>query len=336
MYPNLRLLTLLGILSLTFITLAGCGEKRVHVATLSGAPGENSALDPMPANLADQSTSGLDDAAIDESALSSQNSVGEATLVEPTSSVSGEEPIHMNHEPANLSSLENSAGSSSSNSMPNLLDSEFSDGNSPLGNGQDFSAQSSSTANDQLNGATTNNVQEPISDQYADSMGASISQDTSSGLQDTLGRDNLEPLPDTLQIAKVEPSSSLQDRMDKLKNEELAAAAAGLEDVFFQFDSWALTQEGKQSLERTLGWFEQTSTSNLLVEGHADQRGTQAYNMVLAKKRAVAVQEYLSQLGVPASRIAVISYGKDKPFCQDATEVCYQLNRRGHLLVPVQ
>ena len=103
--------------------------------------------------------------------------------------------------------------------------------------------------------------------------------------------------------------------------------------VFFQFDSWALTQEGKQSLERTLEWFEQDPSSNLTIAGHADQRGTQAYNMVLAKKRAVAVQDYLSQLGVDASRLAVISYGKDKPFCQDATEVCHQLNRRGHLLV---
>ena len=144
---------------------------------------------------------------------------------------------------------------------------------------------------------------------------------------------SLEPLPDEFQIAKAEPSDSLEDQMNRMKEEELAAAAAGLEDVFFQFDSWTLTEEGKQTLERALGWFEQDPSSNLIIEGHADQRGTQAYNMVLAKKRATAVQDYLSQLGVSPSRLAVISYGKDKPFCQDATEVCYQLNRRGHFLV---
>jgi peptidoglycan-associated lipoprotein len=55
--------------------------------------------------------------------------------------------------------------------------------------------------------------------------------------------------------------------------------------------------------------------------------------MVLGKKRAMAIRDYLAQLGVDPSRLSVISYGKDKPFCQDATEVCYQLNRRGHLLV---
>ena len=144
----------------------------------------------------------------------------------------------------------------------------------------------------------------------------------------------VEPVLDVFQVAKVEPSDSLQDQLNRIKNEGLAASVEGLEDVFFQFDSWTLTQEGKQSLQRTLVWFEQDPSSNLIIEGHADQRGTQAYNMVLAKKRAGAVQNYLSQLGIESSRMAVISYGKDKPFCQDMTEVCHQLNRRGHLLIP--
>jgi len=158
-------------------------------------------------------------------------------------------------------------------------------------------------------------------------------QDVSAGLQDTLSGEGIEPLPNALQIAKAEPSDSLEDQMNRLKKEELAAAAAGLEDVFFQFDSWSLTPEGQETLTRTLKWFKQTPSSNLIIEGHADQRGTQGYNMVLAKKRAAAVQDYLLQLGVSPSRLAIISYGKDKPFCQDATEVCYQLNRRGHFLV---
>jgi peptidoglycan-associated lipoprotein len=148
-----------------------------------------------------------------------------------------------------------------------------------------------------------------------------------------LSGEGIEPVPDTFQIVKAETSDSLEDQMNRMKEEELAAVAAGLEDVFFQFDSWSLTPEGKQTLELTLKWSKQTPSSNLIIEGHADQRGTQAYNMVLAKKRATAVQDYLSNLGVDPSRLAIISYGKDKPFCQDATEVCYQLNRRGHFLV---
>lgn len=301
MYPNLRHLTLLGIFSLTLLSLTGCGEKRVHVATFSGAPGDELILDPMTGNVEPQSTSGLNDASIDESALLAQTTDGKENSAEPTGLSNQDETF-----------------------------TELMDSNSPvasLAEGQDFSTQSNSSSGEQLNSSLAHNkdVQEPTP-----------AQDFFTGLNDTLSGDGMEPVPDTFQIAKAEPSDSLQNQLNQIKNEELAAAAAGLEDVYFQFDSWVLTQEGKQALQRTLGWFEQAPTSNLIIEGHADQRGTQAYNMVLAKKRAVAVQDYLSQLGVEPSRLAIISYGKDKPFCRDVTEVCHQLNRRGHLLIPIQ
>jgi peptidoglycan-associated lipoprotein len=142
-----------------------------------------------------------------------------------------------------------------------------------------------------------------------------------------------EPIPETFQVAKAEPSEIIREQLDKIQEEELATVSAGLEDVFFQFDSWSLTAEAKDSLERDMAWLTNDPSSLLIIEGHSDQRGTQAYNMVLGKKRAMAVRDFLSQLGVDPSRLTVISYGKDKPFCQDITEVCYQLNRRGHLLV---
>jgi peptidoglycan-associated lipoprotein len=341
MYPKLRLLSLLSIFSLTLISLTGCGEKRIHVATVSGAPGDELALEPITDDSEAQATSGLNNASIDESALSPEIPDSEGTSVESIASDMDKEPINMVHKSRSLSSPDGPSESILSDAMVPSLESEFSDNNSPvapLAKSQDFSAQSSSTAEDHLNPYSTNleNFQEPATAQYSDSTKVPFTQDSSSGPQDTLAGEDLEPIPDTFKIAKAEPSDSLQDRMNQIKKEELAAAAAGLEDVFFQFDSWTLTEEGKQALQRTLGWFEQDPSSNLIIEGHADQRGTQAYNMVLAKKRAVAVQDYLSQLGIDASRMAVISYGKDKPFCQDATEVCYQLNRRGHLLLPNQ
>jgi peptidoglycan-associated lipoprotein len=276
MHPAIHILSLISIISLTLGSLTGCGEKRVHVATVSGAPGQEVALEPIDENLQAQG-SGLGNESVDESALSSQ--------------IPDDEPINMAHESTSVPIEDGSSGL-------------------PLGEGQDFLAQSSSSPGDH-------------------STHLSNTED----FRDLLSEEGIEPLPDTFQIAKAEPSDSLEDQMNRMKEEELATAAAGLQDVFFPFDRWTLTQEAKQTLERTLGWFEQDPSSNLIIEGHADQRGTQAYNMVLAKKRATAVQDYLSQLGVSPSRLAVISYGKDKPFCQDATEVCYQLNRRGHLLV---
>ena len=302
MHPAIQILSLMSIISLTLGSLTGCGEKRIHVATVSGAPGEEVALEATDENLQAQA-SGLDNESVDESALSSQIPDGEAVSAEPI----------------------NEDGSSDS-SLPDLMTTGLTGNDSsfaPLGEGQDFSAQSSSSPGDHSTRlSNTEDFREPPT-----------GQDFSAGLQDMLSGEGIEPIPDTFQIAKAEPSDSLEDQMNRMKEQELAAAAAGLEDVFFQFDSWTLTEEGKQTLERTLGWFEQDPSANLIIEGHADQRGTQAYNMVLAKRRAVAVQDYLSQLGVSPSRLAVISYGKDKPFCLDATEVCYQLNRRGHLLV---
>jgi len=308
MHPAIHILSLISIISLTLGSLTGCGEKRVQVATVSGAPGQEVALEPIDENLQAQ-VSGLGNESVDESALSSRIPDGEAVSAEPVGSAMTDEPINMAHESTAVPIEDGSSDSSLTNPMTTGLtgnDSSF----ASLGEGQDFSAQSSSTPGDH-------------------STHLSNTED----FRDLLSEEGIEPVPDTFQIAKAEPSDSLEDQMNRMKEEELAAVAAGLEDVFFQFDSWSLTPEGKQTLERTLGWFEQDHSSNLIIEGHADQRGTQAYNMVLAKKRATAVQDYLSDLGVDPSRLAVISYGKDKPFCQDATEVCYQLNRRGHFIV---
>ena len=69
------------------------------------------------------------------------------------------------------------------------------------------------------------------------------------------------------------------------------------------------------------------------IEGHCDERGTLAYNLVLGEKRAKAVRNYLVELGVGANRLSVVSYGKERPFCNERSESCYQQNRRGHVVV---
>jgi peptidoglycan-associated lipoprotein len=340
MYPKIRLLSLLSIFSLTLLALTGCGEKRVHVATVSGAPGDESSLASTDGISEPQTISGLDNASIGESALLPQTPDGQENSAEPPTSAMNNEPINLPHEATNLSSPDGPLESSLSDPIVSSLSPDFSDNNSSvasLAEGQDFSAQSSSAPGDQSSQpiAKVTDFQKLADDaETSDSMTSPASQDSSDELKNLLAGEDFEPIPDTLQIAKADPSDVLQNQINRLKAEELAASAAGLEDVFFQFDSWRLTQEGKQSLERALKWLEEDPSSKLLIEGHADQRGTQAYNMVLAKKRAVAVKDYLSQLGVDTSRMAIISYGKDKPFCQEATEVCYQLNRRGHLLAP--
>jgi peptidoglycan-associated lipoprotein len=121
--------------------------------------------------------------------------------------------------------------------------------------------------------------------------------------------------------------------MDEIRAEQAASSAAGLRDVFFAYDSWAITEEGRQTLSRDAEWIKSNPNALLKIEGHCDERGTSAYNLVLGEKRAKAARNYLVELGVGANRLSVVSYGKERPSCMEHAESCYQQNRRGHLVV---
>ena len=157
--------------------------------------------------------------------------------------------------PDSVASLADDGESGNNNSIVDAEDSGDTSPITPIANGQDFSSQSRSTEEDPLNLNSTNleNFQEPVAPEYSDSINAQSSQDSLAGIQDLLSGEALEPIPDTFQIAKAEPSDTLQDRMNQIKNEELAAATAGLEDVFFQFDSWALTAR-REAITPTRPW----------------------------------------------------------------------------------
>jgi peptidoglycan-associated lipoprotein len=119
--------------------------------------------------------------------------------------------------------------------------------------------------------------------------------------------------------------------MEEVRAEQAASAAAGLRDVFFAYDSWTISEEGRQALSRDAEWMKSTPSAVVKVEGHCDERGTSAYNLVLGEKRAKAARNYLVELGVGANRLSVVSYGKERPSCNEHAESCYQQNRRGHL-----
>jgi peptidoglycan-associated lipoprotein len=132
-------------------------------------------------------------------------------------------------------------------------------------------------------------------------------------------------------LAKVDPSSDAGRQMDEIRAEQAASAAAGLRDVFFGYDSWTISEDGRQALTRDADWMKSNPSAKVKVEGHCDDRGTSAYNLVLGEKRAKAARNYLVELGVSANRLSVVSYGKERPSCNEHTESCYQQNRRGHL-----
>lgn len=149
-----------------------------------------------------------------------------------------------------------------------------------------------------------------------------------------------ERVADDIVVAKAEPSSeaaqAAAQRVREMEQEAAATASAGLQDAFFAFDRWTITDDSKKALGADAQWLKANGGRGLTIEGHCDERGTQAYNLVLGEKRAKAVRNYLTDLGVEAKRLSVASYGKDRPFCREHTEDCYQQNRRGHLVLKVK
>jgi len=104
---------------------------------------------------------------------------------------------------------------------------------------------------------------------------------------------------------------------------------AQLRPVYFGFDKAVITAEAADVLTANSAWLKDNDDMLLLVEGHADERGTTEYNLALGERRAKAVAEYLASLGIARDRISTISYGKERPVCTENTEPCYSQNRRG-------
>lgn len=157
-------------------------------------------------------------------------------------------------------------------------------------------------------------------------------RDTSSSLRGLDKNPSEERLGAATLLAKNDPGSAGR-QIEEIRAEQTASTAAGLRDVFFAYDSFSISEEGRQALARNAEWIRMNPAAQLKIEGHCDERGTSAYNLVLGEKRAKAVRNYLVELGVGANRLAVVSYGKERPFCQEHAESCYAQNRRGHVVV---
>ena len=111
-----------------------------------------------------------------------------------------------------------------------------------------------------------------------------------------------------------------------------SGAAPNLGDIFFDFDQHTIRNDAQSTLNSNAAWINSKSGEVVVIEGHCDERGTQAYNLVLGDKRARSVKRYLEDLGVPASRLKTTSYGELRPFCKEHDETCYQQNRRAHFV----
>lgn len=106
----------------------------------------------------------------------------------------------------------------------------------------------------------------------------------------------------------------------------------GVHDAFFDYDKAEIRTDARDMLSQTAEYLKANSSIRVTIEGHCDERGSTEYNLGLGDRRAAAVREYLVSLGISADRMNTVSFGKEKPFCMEHNETCWQQNRRGHFV----
>lgn len=107
-----------------------------------------------------------------------------------------------------------------------------------------------------------------------------------------------------------------------------AEQANPLETVYFDFDSWILTAPAREALSRNAEWLRKNPGVAVMLEGHTDERGSDAYNLALGEQRAKSALKYLSTLGIDAARMDMMSYGEEKPAVEGHDESAWSRNRR--------
>jgi peptidoglycan-associated lipoprotein len=103
---------------------------------------------------------------------------------------------------------------------------------------------------------------------------------------------------------------------------------ANVQDIFFNYDKYDVRSDAQATLARDATYLQSHPAAKILIGGYCDERGSNEYNLALGQNRAESAKKYLINAGVDASRIRVISYGKEKPFCTESNEACWQKNRR--------
>ncbi len=128
-----------------------------------------------------------------------------------------------------------------------------------------------------------------------------------------------------------EASLSIEPEPFEMSLEPVAVPLV-LDDVYFDFDRSSLRGDARDALEFNAQHLREAANWTLTIEGHCDERGTGAYNLVLGERRAEAVKRYLEDLGLSGFSIDVVSYGKERPSCFDPSDECWQQNRRAHFV----
>ena len=131
---------------------------------------------------------------------------------------------------------------------------------------------------------------------------------------------------------KAEPIEQLGSLMQGdvyIGSDTVGELASGVPDrVFFATNESILTTRSRETLRKQAAWLRENTNVNVVIEGHADERGTREYNLALGERRANAAKDYLMTYGISADRISVISYGKERPVDAGSNPLSWSKNRR--------
>jgi peptidoglycan-associated lipoprotein len=136
------------------------------------------------------------------------------------------------------------------------------------------------------------------------------------------------PTPPPAPTPTVDRAPTEDELFDKATPDSLTKSGV-LKPVFFDFDSTSLTDDARGILQKNVEYLKKRPSTKVMVEGHADSRGTNEYNLALSGKRASVVRDYLASLGVSGDRLSAVGKGEEQPFCREETEACWQQNRVG-------
>ena len=172
---------------------------------------------------------------------------------------------------------------------------------------------------------------EPPGDMAASSEEA----DAEAGMPDGMGDEEAMSEADILaERAMVAEEQALQaEAMRQAEMTQMAEAAFVNEDIHFAFDSFLLEPEAERILGEKAAWLQDNANVGVQIEGHCDERGTSDYNLALGERRANAVQQYLTVLGIDSGRLSTISYGEEQPLDPGHDEAAWGRNRRARFVI---
>ena len=141
------------------------------------------------------------------------------------------------------------------------------------------------------------------------------------------------PPPAAPAPAPAPPRALSEDEIFARKTLDELNAEMPLADVSFDYDMSSIREDQRAILQKNADFMRRWTAVRITVEGHADARGTNEYNLALGERRGNAVKDYLTGLGIAAERMVVISKGEESPLCTEETEGCFARNRRGHFII---